>query len=105
MATSAPRSAKLLRPKAPTVKAIAPKAPTGAARIRIATSRNTTSDSFSSKASTGSAGLPTSDKAIPNNMAMNRVWRIEPSVSADIMVVGMMSSRKAVISVCRARSA
>ncbi|MCY1178195.1 hypothetical protein D9M73_185350 [compost metagenome] len=85
---------RLLAPYLPTVKAIAPNAPTGAARIRMPTMRNTISATRSIRSSTGSAGSPTSVTAMPNNTATNSVCRIDPSVSADTIVLGMIDIRK-----------
>ena len=79
------------------VKAKAPKAPTGAAFIRMATSRNTTCESDSSARVTGRAGSPTSARARPNRIETNSVCRMLPLTKAPTRESGITPSRKPVI--------
>ena len=81
-------------PYFPMVKAIAPNAPIGAARITSATIRKTTALIPSSARNTGAAGSPTIANEMPNRTATNRTCNIDPSVSAETTVVGMISIRK-----------
>ena len=76
------------------VKAIAPKAPIGAAFIRMCTSLNTGATSASRKFRIGLPFSPTEASAMPNSTAMNSTCRMLPSTKALTSVFGMMSIRK-----------
>jgi len=78
------------------VKAIAPKAPIGAARIRVWTSLNTGTVSASKNARTGWPRSPLDASAMPNSTAISNTCRMLPLVKALSSVSGMMSSRKPV---------
>jgi hypothetical protein len=83
-------------PYLPMVKAIAPNAPIGAARIRMCTSRNTGAVSASSRSSTGLPRSPTSANAMPNNTDTNNTCRMLSPTNGLTSVFGMMSIRKPV---------
>ncbi len=78
----------------PIVNAIAPKAPTGAAFIKIATSLKTALVADSSMASNGSPRSPINASAMPKRIATNSTCRISPSANAETSVVGMTFIRK-----------
>ncbi|MNW07190.1 hypothetical protein D3C71_2037460 [compost metagenome] len=73
------------------VKAMAPKAPIGAAFIRMWTRRNTGAVSASRKVSTGRPLSPVRASATPNSTATNSTCRMLPSTKALTRVAGMMS--------------
>ena len=81
-------------PYLPMVKAMAPNAPIGAARIRMCTRRNTGAVSASSRFSTGRPFSPTSASDRPNSTATNSTCRMLSPTSGLTSVFGMMSIRK-----------
>ena len=91
--TSGPREDS---PYLPIVKAMAPKAPTGANRITISTMRNTTLPSDSSKSTRGFAYVPAAEIAKPNRIETRTTSRMSPLAKASTMVVGMIWIRKSV---------
>jgi hypothetical protein len=75
------------------VKAKAPKAPSGAARMKIATSLKKASPTELSTASAGSPRGPIIARAKPNGIAKNSTCRMFPSTKAPTTVAGMISIR------------
>ena len=80
-------------PYFPIVKAIAPKAPSGAARMTIATMPKKTCAALSITDRTGLPRSPAMWSAKANSIEMNSTWRISPSEKAPTTVAGMMWSR------------
>ena len=78
-------------PYLPMVKAKAPKAPMGAAFIRMSTTRKIAKLADSRMFSTGLPLSPTRIRPMPNRIATNSTCRMLPSTKADTSVVGMMS--------------
>ena len=76
---------------------MAPNAPMGAARIRMATSLNTGEASACRKAVTGRPRSPTMASEMPNNTATNSTCRMSPDTNGLTIVLGMMFSRKPVM--------
>ena len=76
------------------VKAIAPKAPIGAAFIRIATSLKIGVESACRKSSTGWPRSPTIASDRPNSTEQNSTCRMSPEAKAPTIVSGMMFCRK-----------
>lgn len=81
-------------PYLPTVKAMAPKAPMGAAFIKMATRRKIGEVSACRKSTTGRPRSPTSASAMPNSTEKNSTCRMSPCAKAPVMVSGMMFIRK-----------
>lgn len=82
------------RPKLPTVYAIAPNAPTGAATITIATTRKKTCISRSSIRVTGRPVRPSDASATPNRREKNTTCRMSPWANAPTTLDGTMWTRK-----------
>ena len=78
------------------VKAMAPKAPSGAAFIRMPTSLNTGAVSASRKLSTGLPASPTMASEMPNSTATNSTCRMLSPTKGLTSVLGMMSMAKPV---------
>jgi hypothetical protein len=76
------------------VKAKAPNAPIGAARMKIATSLNTACPRLSSTFRAGAPRSPTIARAMPNGIEKNSTCRMLPSANAPTTEAGMMSIRK-----------
>ena len=82
------------QPALPTTPAIAPNAPIGASHMMPARILNTSRCSTVTAFSTGSPLGPRACTAKPTIRATNSASSTDPSVSAEISVVGMMSIRK-----------
>ncbi len=82
-------------PKRPTVKAIAPNAPSGASRMIIASTRKTTSAKPSISARTGrpACGCAFSEK--PNNSDSSNTGNTSPFANAPSIVSGITPSANA----------
>ena len=92
-------------PYLPMVKAMAPKAPIGAAFIRISTSLNIGLVIDCRKSSTGLPRSPTAARLMPKSTEKNSTCRMLPSAKAPTTVVGMMPCRKPTIVVSCALAA
>ena len=77
-------------PYLPMVKAMAPKAPIGAAFIRISTSLKIGLVIACRKFSTGAPRSPTMASAMPKSIEKNSTCRMLPSAKAPTTVAGMM---------------
>ena len=77
-------------PYLPIVKAIAPKAPSGASFITLLTMPNSTWDTCSTKSNTGLPFSPIAASEKPNRMAISSTCRMSPLAKASMKVVGMM---------------
>ena len=84
-------------PYLPMVNAMAPKAPIGAAFMRMATRRKIGVVSACRKSVTGLPLSPTMPSAMPNRTEKNSTCRMSPSAKAPTIVCGMMFIRKPVI--------
>ncbi|MNY31242.1 hypothetical protein D3C86_1653980 [compost metagenome] len=84
-------------PYLPMVKAMAPKAPMGAAFISIATSLKIGYIRACMKSVTGLPFSPTIPSAMPKRTEKNSTCRMSPLAKAPTMVVGMMFIRKPVM--------
>ena len=82
------------RPYFPTVNAIAPNAPNGAAFINMETTLNIGVVAARSKSVIGRAFSPTEAREMPNKTETNKTCRILPSVRGLTTVVGIIFIKK-----------
>ena len=85
-----PSEAREPTPNFPTVKAIAPNAPIGAAHITMPTTAKIIFAAISMMSTSGFARSPNCTKPKPQTTAMKSTWRILPSAKAPTKVPGMM---------------
>src|ERR1700735_3771669 len=88
---SLPSEASEPTPTLPPVKAIAPNAPIGAVHITMPTMMNSIFEATSMTSTSGFARSPSQTRAKPDKTAMNRTWRMFPSVKAPTHVLGQLN--------------
>ncbi len=90
------RGPRELRPNRPIVKAIAPNAPIGAARMTMLTTPKTACVNPSSMSSSGLTRGPSADIAKPNSTETKITLRMLPLANAPITELGMILRRNSV---------
>ena len=88
---------RLPTPYLPMVKAIAPKAPSGATFMMMPTMPNRTCESLSISSNTGLPFAPNACRAKPNRTENSSTCRISPFANASTTVFGMTFSRNSVV--------
>jgi hypothetical protein len=84
-------------PNLPTVKAMAPNAPIGAAHITMATMRKNICAAVPIRSVSGLPACPIALRAKPHSTETNSTCSTLPSANAPMNVLGMMPSRNSVV--------